>query len=138
MARERRCTDNTGRTCAPRGRADAPFADGRRYQHAGGTSNSAFATEVLARVCAGGAVAVWAFGHTHWNCDFERAGVRVVANQRGYRDGESGFDAARVLEMYAIRAYLAYFKSHELFRRKSAKSSLWRSLFRQVKKRRRG
>ncbi|KAJ7134215.1 Ser/Thr protein phosphatase superfamily protein [Mycena epipterygia] len=67
--------------------------------HVGGPSNSAFATEVLARVCKGSAVAAWAFGHTHWNCDFERAGVRVVANQRGYGDGEDGFDPSRVLEI---------------------------------------
>jgi len=26
---------------------------------------------------------VWAFGHTHWSCDFESDGVRVIANQRG-------------------------------------------------------
>ncbi|KAJ6590560.1 Ser/Thr protein phosphatase superfamily protein [Mycena vulgaris] len=71
-------------------------ADTSDPAHAGGTSNSAFATEVLARVCARGAVAVWASGHTHWNCGFERVGVRVVTNQRGYRDGESGFDPARV------------------------------------------
>ncbi|KAJ6537509.1 hypothetical protein DFH09DRAFT_1400250 [Mycena vulgaris] len=59
-------------------------ADTNDPVHAGGTSNSAFATEVLSRVCAWGSVAVWASGNTHWNCDFERAGVRVVANQRGY------------------------------------------------------
>ncbi|KAJ6524856.1 hypothetical protein DFH09DRAFT_1329217 [Mycena vulgaris] len=60
-------------------------ADTSDPAHAGGTSNSAFATEVLWRVCAWGSVAVWASWHTHWNCHFERAGVRVVANQRGYR-----------------------------------------------------
>ena len=29
-------------------------------------------------------VVAWAFGHTHWNCDFEEKGVRIVSNQRGY------------------------------------------------------
>ncbi|GBF62429.1 hypothetical protein TMEN_4974 [Trichophyton mentagrophytes] len=30
------------------------------------------------------AVTTWAFGHTHYNCDFELGGVRVIANQKGY------------------------------------------------------
>ena len=29
-------------------------------------------------------VDVWAFGHTHFNCDFVVAGMRVCTNQRGY------------------------------------------------------
>lgn len=35
-------------------------------------------------------VCIWAFGHTHWCCDFvvtAESGVRVVSNQRGYREG---------------------------------------------------
>lgn len=27
----------------------------------------------------------WAFGHTHWCCDMKLGGVRVFANQRGYK-----------------------------------------------------
>ncbi|KAI0698427.1 Metallo-dependent phosphatase-like protein [Cerioporus squamosus] len=38
-------------------------------------------------------VKVWMFGHTHWPCDFERRGVRVLSNPRGYRTiGEDGYD----------------------------------------------
>ena len=29
-------------------------------------------------------LALWAFGHTHFNCDFKRGGTRVISNQRGY------------------------------------------------------
>lgn len=29
-------------------------------------------------------VKLWAFGHTHWNCDFVYNNVRVVSNPRGY------------------------------------------------------
>jgi hypothetical protein len=32
------------------------------------------------------AVRTWAFGHTHYNCDFEEevAGKKVLTNQKGY------------------------------------------------------
>jgi len=36
-------------------------------------------------------VCIWAFGHTHWCCDFVITGdgdVRIVSNQRGYREGK--------------------------------------------------
>jgi hypothetical protein len=52
---------------------------------------SAFATEILGAGGAWGRVSTWAFGHTHWCCDFveEASGVRVVANQGGYaREGK--------------------------------------------------
>lgn len=29
-------------------------------------------------------VRLWAFGHTHWNCDRQVFGTRLLANQRGY------------------------------------------------------
>ncbi|KAG8996887.1 hypothetical protein FRB94_007986 [Tulasnella sp. JGI-2019a] len=65
---------------------------------------SAFSTELLmtgelGRTCGSPLVTVWAFGHTHWTCDFEKAGVRVVSNQRGYGTGSVGFDAGKVLEL---------------------------------------
>ncbi|KZV97229.1 hypothetical protein EXIGLDRAFT_731233 [Exidia glandulosa HHB12029] len=45
-------------------------------------------------------ITTWAFGHTHFNCDFVRKGVRVVANQRGYDAFEThriGFIENKVL-----------------------------------------
>ena len=29
-------------------------------------------------------IRLWLFGHTHWNCDREVFGTRLMANQRGY------------------------------------------------------
>lgn len=45
-------------------------------------------------------VKLWAFGHTHFNCDFQdpQTGKRVVSNQRGYYFSQSeGFDIAKVV-----------------------------------------
>lgn len=47
-------------------------------------------------------VTLWAFGHTHFNCDFRdlSTGKRVVANQRGYYFSQSkGFNAEMVVEL---------------------------------------
>ncbi|KAL2867593.1 uncharacterized protein BJX67DRAFT_387832 [Aspergillus lucknowensis] len=47
-------------------------------------------------------VKVWAFGHTHFNCDFrdvERE-TRVVSNQRGYYFSQAeGFDISKVIKI---------------------------------------
>jgi hypothetical protein len=68
---------------------------------------SAFATELVGDV-APGRVKVWAFGHTHWCCDFVEGGVRVVANQGGYsmggkegkgEGGTKGFEKEFVVEV---------------------------------------
>ena len=45
---------------------------------------SAFATDVLSGEGAWGSVRHWVYGHTHFSTDFEKRGVRVVSNQRGY------------------------------------------------------
>ncbi|KAF5381580.1 hypothetical protein D9615_005590 [Tricholomella constricta] len=74
-----------------RGTSDPRFLDG--------PMNSAFATELVGSGCWREQVKVWMFGHTHWSCDFEQAGVRVVSNQRGYRDGSPGFALAKVVEV---------------------------------------
>ncbi|KAK1225218.1 hypothetical protein PQX77_011898 [Marasmius sp. AFHP31] len=59
---------------------------------------SAFATEFSEDPNVWGKpVVMWAFGHTHWNCDFVRNDVRVYSNQRGYKGGSPGFDAAKVV-----------------------------------------
>jgi predicted phosphodiesterase len=44
--------------------------------------NSAFATEVIEENFWG--VQCWLFGHTHYNTDTTRNGMRLVSNQRGY------------------------------------------------------
>ncbi|OBZ66203.1 hypothetical protein A0H81_13869 [Grifola frondosa] len=50
-------------------------------KHAGQGMSSAFASELTGQPCwKSGKVKLWAFGHTHWCCDFERAGVRVYSN----------------------------------------------------------
>ncbi|KAH9928347.1 uncharacterized protein B0H18DRAFT_1118030 [Fomitopsis serialis] len=68
-------------------------------KYIGGPTNSAFATELSMDDIWSPPLAVWAFGHTHWSCDFERRGVRVVSNQRGYKEGDPAFDAATVLRL---------------------------------------
>ena len=47
-------------------------------------------------------VKLWAFGHTHFNCDYtdESSGNRVVTNQRGYYFAQSaGFECDKVIEL---------------------------------------
>ncbi|KAI1341658.1 Metallo-dependent phosphatase-like protein [Xylariaceae sp. FL0016] len=62
----------------------APCHDGTsRPEHRQNPWNAAFATDLLDSGDWTG-VRVWVFGHTHHCVDFERDGLRVVANQRGY------------------------------------------------------
>ncbi|ESZ98084.1 Ser/Thr protein phosphatase [Sclerotinia borealis F-4128] len=52
-------------------------------------------------------VRLWAFGHTHFNCDFEEVGTgkRIVANQKGYKESEvATFDVAKVVEIESFEA----------------------------------
>ncbi len=66
----------------------------------GQPTNSAFATELTGEPCwNSGTVKLWAFGHTHWSCDFERNGIRVYSNQRGYSVGGKGFDPAKAIHI---------------------------------------
>ncbi|ERS96504.1 hypothetical protein HMPREF1624_07420 [Sporothrix schenckii ATCC 58251] len=67
---------------------------------------SAFATDLLDDPCfRSPRVCAWAFGHTHYNCDFLVARdtigappIRLLANQRGYAGaGAPKFDPAKVL-----------------------------------------
>jgi hypothetical protein len=70
-----------------------------KYQ--GDLVNAAFATELTNRAVWGPPVSLWAFGHTHFNCDFVRGGVRVVSNPRGYEGTEalrSGFSNEFVVQ----------------------------------------
>lgn len=69
--------------------------------------SSGFMSDLSGQVCWGDSsriVKVWAFGHTHFNCDFEGqetgTGKRVVSNQRGYYFAQSeGFDGEKVVEV---------------------------------------
>ncbi|KAH6706201.1 ser/Thr protein phosphatase-like protein superfamily [Leptodontidium sp. MPI-SDFR-AT-0119] len=45
--------------------------------------SSAFATDLLGDA-SWGEVKAWVFGHTHFTTNFERNGIKVVNNQRGY------------------------------------------------------
>lgn len=54
------------------------------------------------------AVVLWAFGHTHFNCDFIDAatGKRAMANQKGYSRLEAdGFDAGKVVTLPMDRSH---------------------------------
>lgn len=68
-------------------------------KYLGGPTNSAFATELTDEEWWGSPITLWAFGHTHWSCDFVRNGVRVVSNQRGYGEGGKGFDPRKVIDV---------------------------------------
>lgn len=72
-------------------------------RHKDSPVSSGFATDLSAEECwTNKSVVFWAFGHTHFNCDFEEEehGKRVVANQKGYSMvSETNCDIKRV---YAI------------------------------------
>ncbi|CAK4032215.1 ser Thr phosphatase [Lecanosticta acicola] len=64
--------------------------------------SSGFVTDLSAEECwQNRSVALWAFGHTHFNCDFcEEGGKRVVANQRGYfMFPQRTFEAGKVFNL---------------------------------------
>ena len=46
-----------------------------------------------------GRAALWLHGHTHFSCDYEVGGTRVVSNQYGYPGENTGFDPACVLDV---------------------------------------
>ncbi|KAK2811165.1 hypothetical protein FQN50_002262 [Emmonsiellopsis sp. PD_5] len=72
-------------------------------RHARSAVSSAFVTDVSNEACwKSQSVKVWAFGHTHFNCDYEdkEAGKRFVTNQRGSHFGLSkGFDEGKVIRV---------------------------------------
>ncbi|KAL2266318.1 hypothetical protein VTJ83DRAFT_5670 [Remersonia thermophila] len=76
-------------------------------QYEGSVITSAFSTDLSREVCFQSArVKVWAFGHTHYNCDFlvERGGgagpLRLVTNQRGYVSRQAeGFDGEKTVKV---------------------------------------
>ncbi|KAK1996225.1 calcineurin-like phosphoesterase [Colletotrichum falcatum] len=87
----------------------SPSTDGRAIdpRHAQSPITSGFATDLSGEVCFNSSnVKIWAFGHTHYNCDFivEREGrsgpLRLVTNQRGYYFAQAtGYDGGKVIEI---------------------------------------
>ena len=65
--------------------------------------SSGFMTDLSREACfSSESVAVWAFGHTHFNCDFvhEKHQMRIVTNQRGYYSAQAGkFDQGKTVEL---------------------------------------
>lgn len=63
--------------------------------------NSAFVTDISNHICwTMPQVKLWAFGHTHFNCDIQdpRTGKRIFTNQKGNRRKELiTFDGAKVV-----------------------------------------
>jgi hypothetical protein len=54
-------------------------------RHCGSEVSSGFVTDLRNEECwRNPMVKMWAFGHTHYNCEFEEAGKKVLANQKGY------------------------------------------------------
>ena len=58
-------------------------------RHEGSQTNLAFAAEMSSKkdIWKAPLVKAWAFGHTHYNCDFVKDGIRVISNQHGYFKG---------------------------------------------------
>ena len=87
----------------------SPSLDERAIEprHAGSKVSSAFSTDFAGEVCfRSDKVKVWAFGHTHYNCDFvvEReegaGGLRLLTHQRGYYFAQAdGFDGEKVVQV---------------------------------------
>ena len=83
----------------------SPTIDARSINPKHGSSNisSGFMTDLSGEICCSSElVAMWAFGHTHFNCDFKNGSgrVRFVANQRGYYFAQSdGFDPGKTVEL---------------------------------------
>lgn len=72
-------------------------------RHATSRISSGFMTDLTSEPCwQNAAVKVWAFGHTHFNCDYEDGEhwKRAISNQRGYYFAQAeGFDIEKVVEV---------------------------------------
>jgi len=83
----------------------SPTDDARAIdlKHKSSTISSGFMTDLSQEICfSSERVAIWAFGHTHFNCDFkhETHQTRLVTNQRGYYFAQSdGFDPRMIVEL---------------------------------------
>ncbi|KAK2610067.1 hypothetical protein N8I77_003524 [Diaporthe amygdali] len=83
-------------TAAPEANDSEHIEDSRGVQ-------SAFVTDLKEEPCwVSPLVKVWAFGHTHYNCDFvdEKTAKLVVANQRGYgREDVFNFHCEKTMDI---------------------------------------
>ncbi|KAK2042447.1 hypothetical protein LZ31DRAFT_623527 [Colletotrichum somersetense] len=83
----------------------SPTEDSRAVKpmYVNSSLKSGFSTDLRGQFCwENPQVKLWAFGHTHYNCDFvdEETGKRVYTNQKGYSDGPSaGFRAGNVVQI---------------------------------------
>lgn len=72
-------------------------------KHEDSKTSSGFMTDLSNERCwKGSAVRLWAFGHTHFNCDFRdsEGEKRVLSNQRGYYFAQAaGFDSTKIVEI---------------------------------------
>ena len=80
-----------------------PTKDLRTIDPAHGNSNisSGFSTDLTDHECwKSPSVKLWAFGHTHFNCDFKEREKRIFSNQRGYYFAQAAsFREREVIEM---------------------------------------
>lgn len=76
-----------------------------RPEHLANPWTSAFATDILSGEEAWGSVRHWVYGHTHYSTEFEKRGIRMVSNQRGYvvpgsRKGvDDRFDVGKTIQV---------------------------------------
>ena len=80
-----------------------PMATDPRHKNDPAQTNSAFATDLSREICwTSTQVKLWAFGHTHFNCDFEdpHTKKKIFTNQKGYRREENiTFDATKLVQV---------------------------------------
>jgi hypothetical protein len=83
----------------------SPTHDNRSIypKHAKSNISSVFMSDLSQEICfSSNRLRLWAFGHTHFNCDFkdEATQTRLVTNQRGYYFAQSdGFEPGKVVEL---------------------------------------
>ncbi|KAI0409834.1 Ser/Thr protein phosphatase superfamily [Xylaria palmicola] len=81
----------------------SPTVDDRAVdsKHRNSPIQPGFVTDLRTELCWNSQnVKLWAFGHTHFNCDFMDDQKRVLAHQRGYYFRQAnGFDVGKVIEI---------------------------------------
>ena len=72
----------------------------RNPAHRNSKISSGFSADLTGEECwRSPSVKFWAFGHTHFNCDFELDGKRLYTNQRGYYFAQAArFDEKGIVE----------------------------------------
>lgn len=74
--------------------------------HTSSRISSGFMTDLSEEgCCKNAAITAWAFGHTHYNCDFstDLTGMRLLTNQRGYYFSQAkGFEPGKVLVLTSL------------------------------------